>query len=160
MGYSLNGANQGTASAGSLSYFSTIHQRTLPLFQIGSTVIIDLADHSLNLSRVKRSNGCGDKLVDDDNDIEKIKREEQKKTRKTKTKYAYPVSRKSRSKPVVGARAGDAIGNVAGDSLGISGKVAGAMIAVNGGWTLASIGAVIGYLGFKAFNKKNKENKK
>ena len=28
------------------------------------------------------------------------------------------------------------------------------MIAVNGGWILAPIGAVIGYLGFKAFNKK------
>ena len=34
------------------------------------------------------------------------------------------------------------------------------MIAVNGGWILAPIGAVIGYLGVKAFNKKNKENKK
>ena len=44
--------------------------------------------------------------------------------------------------------------------MGIAGKVAGAMIAVNGGWALAPIGAVIGYLGFKAFNKKNKENKK
>ena len=56
--------------------------------------------------------------------------------------------------------AGAAVGAVAGGSLGIAGKVAGVMIAVNGGWILAPIGAVIGYLGVKAFNKKNKENKK
>ena len=32
--------------------------------------------------------------------------------------------------------------------------------SIKGGWILAPIGAVIGYLGVKAFNKKNKENKK
>ena len=52
------------------------------------------------------------------------------------------------------------MGAILGGSLGVAGKVAGVTIAVNGGWVLAPIGAVIGYLGFKAFNKKNKENKK
>ena len=52
------------------------------------------------------------------------------------------------------------VGAVAGGSLGVAGKLAGVMIAVNGGWILAPIGAVMGYLGVKAFNKKNKENKK
>ena len=36
----------------------------------GSTAIVDLADHILNLSRVRRSNGGDDKLVDDDDDDE------------------------------------------------------------------------------------------
>jgi hypothetical protein len=34
------------------------------------------------------------------------------------------------------------------------------MIAVNGGWILACVGAVCGFLGFKSLNQKNKENKK
>ena len=36
----------------------------------GSTTIVDLADHILNLSRVRRSNGGDDKLVDEDDDDE------------------------------------------------------------------------------------------
>ena len=40
----------------------------------GSTAIVDLADHILNLSRVRRSNGGEDKLVDDDDDEEAIYR--------------------------------------------------------------------------------------
>ena len=96
--------------------------------------------------------------------IEKIKKEEQErleKIRATKEKLenlksSTPVqlAEKTITKPVVGAGAGAAIGAVAGGSLGVAGKLAGVMIAVNGGWILAPIGAVIGYLGFKAFNKK------
>jgi len=106
------------------------------------------------------------KKIDQDH-IEKIKREEQEKLEqirlaREKLKSITPIqlAEQTVSKPVVGAGAGAAIGAVAGGSLGIAGKVAGVMIAVNGGWILAPIGAVIGYLGFKAFNKKNKENKK
>ena len=40
----------------------------------------------------------------------------------------------------------------------IAGKLAGVMIAVNGGWVLAPIGAAIGWLGIKVFDK-NKEKK-
>ena len=68
------------------------------------------------------------------------------------------LAEKTVSKPVVGAGTGALIGALTGGSLGVAGKVAGTMIAVNGGWILAPIGAVIGYLGVKAFNKKNKEN--
>ena len=106
----------------------------------------------------------------DQGHIEKIKREEQEKLEKIRLakekleelKSSTPIqlAEKTVSKPVVGAGAGAAIGAVVGGSLGIAGKVAGVMIAVNGGWILAPIGGVIGYLGFKAFNKKNKENKK
>ena len=107
------------------------------------------------------------KKIDQDH-IEKIKREEQEKLEKIRIakekleglKSSIQLAEQTVSKPVVGAGAGAAIGAVAGGSLGIAGKVAGAMIAVNGGWILAPIGAVIGYLGVKAFNKKNKENKK
>ena len=96
--------------------------------------------------------------------IEKIKREEQERLEKIRAakeklenlKSSTPVqlAEKTITKPVVGAGAGAAIGAVAGGSLGVAGKLAGVMIAVNGGWILAPIGAVIGYLGFKAFNKK------
>ncbi len=96
--------------------------------------------------------------------IEKIKQEEQEKLEKIRVakeklenlKSSTPVqlAEKTITKPVVGAGAGAAIGAVAGGSLGVAGKLAGVMIAVNGGWILAPIGAVIGYLGFKAFNKK------
>ena len=99
------------------------------------------------------------KKIDQDH-IEKIKREEQEKLEELKSSTPIQLAEKTVSKPVVGAGAGAAVGAVAGGSLGIAGKVAGVMIAVNGGWILAPIGAVIGYLGFKAFNKKNKENKK
>ena len=96
--------------------------------------------------------------------IEKIKKEEQERLEKIRAakeklenlKSSKPVqlAEKTITKPVVGAGAGAAIGAVAGGSLGVAGKLAGVMIAVNGGWILAPIGAVIGYLGFKAFNKK------
>ena len=96
--------------------------------------------------------------------IEKIKKEEQERLEKIRAakeklenlKSSTPVqlAEKTITKPVVGAGAGAAIGAVAGGSLGVAGKLAGVMIAVNGGWILAPIGAVIGYLGFKAFNKK------
>ena len=71
-----------------------------------------------------------------------------------KSSTPVQLAEKTITKPVVGAGAGAAIGAVAGGSLGVAGKLAGVMIAVNGGWILAPIGAVIGYLGFKAFNKK------
>ena len=70
------------------------------------------------------------------------------------------MAEKTVSEPVVGAGAGTVIGTILGGSLGVAGKVAGVTIAVNGGWVLAPIGAVIGYLGFKSFSRKNKENKK
>ena len=106
----------------------------------------------------------------DQDRIEKIRIEEQEtlekirlakeKIRKLKSSTPIQLADKTVSKPVVGAGAGAAIGAVAGGSLGVAGKLAGVMIAVNGGWILAPIGAVMGYLGVKAFNKKNKENKK
>ena len=109
------------------------------------------------------------KKIDQDH-IEKIKREEQEKLEKNRIakekmeelKSSTPIQlvEKTVSEPVFGAGAGTAIGVVLGGSLGVAGKVAGVTIAVNGGWVLAPIGAVIGYLGFKTFNKKNKENKK
>ena len=106
----------------------------------------------------------------DQGHIEKIKREEQEKLEKIRLakekleelKSSTPIqlAEKTVSKPVVGAGAGAAVGAVAGGSLGVAGKVAGVTIAVNGGWILAPIGAVCGFLGFKTLNKKNKENKK
>ena len=102
----------------------------------------------------------------DQDHIEKIKREEQEKSEKTRLvnekleelKKLKPIQlvEKKVSEPVVGAGAGTAIGAAVGGSLGIAGKVAGTVVAVNGGWILAPIGAAIGYLGVKAFNKKNK----
>ena len=70
------------------------------------------------------------------------------------------LAEKTVSEPVVGAGAGAAIGAVAGGSLGVAGKLAGIMIAVNGAMILGPIGAVIGFLGFKSFSRKNKANKK
>jgi hypothetical protein len=96
--------------------------------------------------------------------IEKIKREEQEKLEKIRLakekleelKSSTPIqlAEKTVSKPVVGAGAGAAVGALLGGSLGVAGKLAGVMIAVNGGWILAPIGAVFGFLGVKAFNKK------
>ena len=102
----------------------------------------------------------------DQGHIEIIKREEQEKLEKIRLakekleelKKSTPIqlAEKTVSEPVVGAGAGTAIGALVGGSLGIAGKVAGTVIAVNGGWVLAPIGAAIGYLGVKVFNKKNK----
>ena len=102
----------------------------------------------------------------DQDHIEEIKREEQEKLEKNRIakekieelKSSTPIQlvEKTVSEPVVGAGAGTAIGALVGGSLGIAGKVAGTVVAVNGGWVLAPIGAAIGYLGVKAFNKKNK----
>jgi uncharacterized membrane protein len=107
------------------------------------------------------------KIKKNDQDRIKIKkREEQEKLEKNRIakekieelKSSTPIQlvEKTVSEPVVGAGAGTAIGALVGGSLGIAGKVAGTVVAVNGGWVLAPIGAAIGYLGIKAFNKKNK----
>jgi len=64
------------------------------------------------------------------------------------------------SNPLVGGGFGALTGFLLGGSLGVAGKLAGVMIAVNGGWILAPVGAVCGFLGFKSLNKKNKESKK
>jgi hypothetical protein len=107
------------------------------------------------------------KIKKNDQDrIKIIKREEQEKLEKNRIakekieelKSSTPIQlvEKTVSEPVVGAGAGTAIGALVGGSLGIAGKVAGTVVAVNGGWVLAPIGAAIGYLGIKAFNKKNK----
>ena len=98
--------------------------------------------------------------------IEKVRRKEQekletiriakKKLEELKLSTPIQLAEKTVSEPVVGAGAGTAIRAVVGGSLGIAGKVAGTVVAINGGWVLAPIGAVIGYLGVKAFNKKNK----
>ena len=65
------------------------------------------------------------------------------------------VSQAVGTKESIGAIGGAAIGATLGGSLGIAGKVLGTMVFVNGGWVLAGVGAVVGYLGVKAF-KKNK----
>ena len=96
------------------------------------------------------------KKIDQDR-IEKIRREEQEKLEK---KLAKEKLADKTVKPVVVGGFGAVIGALLGGSLGVAGKLAGVMIAVNGGWILAPIGAVFGFLGVKAFNKKNKENKK
>ena len=100
--------------------------------------------------------------------IEKIKQEEQERLEKLrlakekleqfKSTKPIKIAEKAITKPIVGAGAGAAIGAVAGGTLGVAGKLAGVMIAVNGGWILAPIGAVLGYLGIKAFSKKDKKD--
>ena len=102
--------------------------------------------------------------------IEKIKQEEEERLEKLrlakekleqfKSTKPIKIAEKAITKPIVGAGAGAAIGAVAGGTLGVAGKLAGVMIAVNGGWILAPIGAALGYLGIKAFSKKDKKNKK
>ena len=76
--------------------------------------------------------------------LEKI-RAAKEKLENLKSSTPVQLAEKTITKPVVGAGAGAAIGAVAGGSLGVAGKLAGVMIAVNGGWILAPIGAVIGY---------------
>lgn len=101
--------------------------------------------------------------------IEKIKREEQEKLEKIrmakekidkiKMSATVQIAEKTVTKPIVGAGLGACLGAVIGGSLGVAGKVAGILVAVNGGWILAPVGALVGYLGIKKFNKKrnNKE---
>ena len=96
--------------------------------------------------------------------IEKLKKQEQErlekiriakeKIEKIKSSAVVSVTEKSVSKPIVGAGVGAGLGAVAGGSLGVMGKVAGVFVAVNAGWVLAPIGALIGYLGVKALKKK------
>jgi hypothetical protein len=102
--------------------------------------------------------------------IEKTRREEQEQLEKNRLKEEKLEELKSRtpiqlaeqtvSNPFLGGGFGGLMGILLGGSLGVAGKLAGVMVAVNGGWILAPIGAVCGFLGFKTLNKKNKENKK
>ena len=62
------------------------------------------------------------------------------------------------TKEGIGAIGGAGIGAALGGSLGVAGKFLGGMVFVNGGWVLAGIGGLVGYLGVKAF-KKNKATK-
>jgi hypothetical protein len=81
-----------------------------------------------------------------------------KKLEELKQSPVGKVSQAVGTKETVGAIGGAAIGATLGGSLGIAGKVLGTMVFVNGGWVLAGVGAVVGYLGVKAF-KKNKAKK-
>ena len=98
--------------------------------------------------------------------IEKKRREEHKKLEQNRLaeekleelKSSTPIQ--TVSNPFLGGGFGAFMGTLLGGSLGVAGKFAGVMVAVNGGWILAPIGAVCGFLGFKALNKKIKENKK
>ena len=81
-----------------------------------------------------------------------------KKLEELKQSPVGKVSQAVGTKETVGAIWGAAIGATLGGSLGIAGKVLGTMVFVNGGWVLAGVGAVVGYLGVKAF-KKNKAKK-
>ena len=81
-----------------------------------------------------------------------------KKLEELKQSPVGKVSQAVGTKETVGAIGGAAIGATLGGSLGIAGKVLGTMVFVNGGWVLAGVGAVAGYLGVKAF-KKNKAKK-
>ena len=57
------------------------------------------------------------------------------------------------TKEGIGAIGGAGIGAALGGSLGVAGKFLGGMVFVNGGWVLAGIGGLVGYLGVKAFKK-------
>ena len=78
-----------------------------------------------------------------------------KKLEELKQSPVGKVSQAVGTKETIGAVGGAAIGATLGGSLGVAGKVLGTMVFVNGGWVLAGVGAVVGYLGVKAF-KKNK----
>ena len=96
-------------------------------------------------------------LLKEEERLEKLKIAKEKLEQFKLTK-PIKIAEKAITKPIVGAGAGAAIGAVAGGTLGVAGKLAGVMIAVNGGWILAPIGAALGYLGIKAFSKKNKKD--
>ena len=81
-----------------------------------------------------------------------------KKLEELKQSPVGKVSQAVGTKETIGAVGGAAIGATLGGSLGVAGKVLGTMVFVNGGWVLAGVGAVVGYLGVKAF-KKNKAKK-
>ena len=57
------------------------------------------------------------------------------------------------TKEGIGAIGGASVGAALGGSLGVAGKFLGGMVFVNGGWVLAGIGGLVGYLGVKAFKK-------
>jgi len=57
------------------------------------------------------------------------------------------------TKEGLGAIGGAGVGAALGGSLGVAGKFLGGMVFVNGGWVLAGIGGLVGYLGVKAFKK-------
>ena len=57
------------------------------------------------------------------------------------------------TKEGIGAIGGAGVGAALGGSLGVAGKFLGGMVFVNGGWVLAGIGGLVGYLGVKAFKK-------
>ena len=63
------------------------------------------------------------------------------------------------TKEGIGAIGGAGIGAALGGSLGVAGKFLGGMVFVNGGWVLAGIGGLVGYLGVKAFKKRKNEKK-
>jgi len=57
------------------------------------------------------------------------------------------------TKEGIGTIGGAGIGAALGGSLGVAGKFLGGMVFINGGWVLAGVGGLVGYLGVKAFKK-------
>ena len=76
-----------------------------------------------------------------------------KKLQELKTNPIGKAAEAVTTKEGIGAIGGAGVGAALGGSLGVAGKFLGGMVFVNGGWVLAGVGGLIGYLGVKAFKK-------
>ena len=126
-----------------------------PLVIISSFLFLLIFSYKIERERKKRIAEEEAELKRREAEFLAKKQEVLKRLTELKQSPVGKVSQAVGTKETVGAIGGAAIGATLGGSLGIAGKVLGTMVFVNGGWVLAGVGAVVGYLGVKAF-KKNK----
>lgn len=126
-----------------------------PLVIISSFLFLLIFSYKIERERKKRIAEEEAELKRREAEFLAKKQEVLKRLTELKQSPVGKVSQAVGTKETIGAIGGAAIGATLGGSLGVAGKVLGTMVFVNGGWVLAGVGAVVGYLGVKAF-KKNK----
>ena len=130
--------------------------RPLVIISLFITTIIYITLNKKKIEREEREKA--ERLAQEKAELQAKKEAAMRKLQELKNNPVGKTASAMTSKEGIGVIGGAGVGAVLGGSLGVAGKFLGGMVFVNGGWVLAGIGGLVGYLGVKAF-KKNKATK-
>ena len=125
--------------------------RPLVIISLFITTIIYITLNKKKIEREEREKA--DRLAQEKAELQAKKEAAMRKLQELKNNPVGKTASAMATKESIGVIGGAGVGAVLGGSLGVAGKFLGGMVFVNGGWVLAGIGGLVGYLGVKAFKK-------